>query len=127
MNLMRQNHMKTIKIKVPSALTVIATDLLELWKGNVTDTVAGLDEWLGEKTEVVVSDVVVLGLFRLAHAKGLINVELVSFARPDGSTVDATVAEDGRLSWWYKSVLDIEGDVTSELLKLRKHTAKNGG
>ena len=121
--------MKTIKIKVPSALTSTATSLFELWKGNVTDSVAGLGEWLCEHnaTEVEIADVVVLGLFRLAHAKGLINVELVSFAMPDGSTVDATVAEDGRLSWWYKSVLDIEGDVTAELLKLRKHTAKNGG
>ena len=119
--------MKTVKIKVPAALTLTDVSLFELWKGNITDSVAGLGEWLGEKTEVVVSDLAVLGLFRLAHAKGLINVELVSFAMPDGSTVDATVAEDGRLSWWYKSVLDIEGDVTAELLKLRKHTAKNGG
>ena len=112
--------MKTIKIKVPAALTMTAVSLFELWKGNITDSVAGLGEWLGEKTEVVVvSDLAVLGLFRLAHAKGLINVVLVSFARPDGSTVDATVAKDGRLSWWHKSVLDIEGDVTSELLSLR--------
>ena len=119
--------MKTVKIKVPAALTSTATSLFELWKGNIADSVAGIDEWLGEKTEVVVSDLAVLGLFRLAHAKGLINVECVEFLKPDGSSVQVTVAEDGRLSWWYKSVLDIEGDVTAELLKLRKHTAKNGG
>ena len=112
--------MKTIKIKVPAALTPTATSLFELWKGNVTDSVAGLDEWLGEKTEVEISDLAVLGLFRLAHARELINVELVSFARPDGSTAEVTVAKDGRLSWWHKSVLDFEGDVTAELLKLRK-------
>ena len=118
--------MKTVKILVPSTLTLTATSLFELWKGNVTDSVAGLDEWLCEKTEVVVSDLAVLGLFRLAHAKGLINVVLVSYARPDGSIVDATVAKDGRLSWWYKSVLDIEGDVTSELLNLREYPDENG-
>ena len=114
--------MKTIKIKVPAALTLTATSLFELWKGNVTDSVAGLGERLGEKTEVEIADLAVLGLFRLAHAKGLINVVLVSFARPDGSTAEVTVAEDGRLQagWWPKSVLDIGGDITAELLRLRK-------
>ena len=112
--------MKTIKIKVPANLTATAVDLFELWKGNVADSVAGLDEWLCEKTEVVVSDLAVLGLFRLAHAKELVNVVLVSFTLPDGSISEVTVAKDGRLSWWPKSVLDIEGDVTSELLSLRR-------
>ena len=116
--------MKTVKILVPSTLTLTATSLFELWKGNITDSVAGLDEWLGEKTEVVVSDLAVLGLFRLAHAKGLINVECVEFIKPDGSSVQVTVARDGRLSWWHTSVMDIEGDVTAELLSLRKYPAE---
>ena len=113
--------MKTIKIIIPPALTITATDLFELWKGNVADSVAGIDEWLGEKTEVVITDLAVLGLFRLAHAKELVNVEGVEFKQSEGSSMLVTVAKDGRLSWWHKSVLDIEGDVTSELLSLREY------
>ena len=118
--------MKTIKIKVPAALTLTATSLFELWKGNVTDSVAGIDKWIGEKTEVEVADLAVLGLFRLAHAKGLICVTCVKFVKPDGSAEEVTITGNGRLQagGWPKSVLDIEGDVTSELLGLRKYPAE---
>ena len=95
--------MKTIKIIIPTALTVTATDLFELWKGNVADSVAGIDEWLGEKRDVDITDMAVFGLFRLAHAKGLINVEGVEFMQPDGNSIRSLIAKDGRLSWWHKS------------------------
>lgn len=114
--------MKTVKILVPSTLTLTVTSLFELWKGNITDSVAGLDEWLCEKTEVEIADLAVLGLFRLAHAKGLICVTCVKFVKPDGSAEEVTIARDGRLQtgWWPKSALDIGGDITAELLRLRK-------
>ncbi len=121
--------MKTVKILIPATLIPTAVSLAGLWKGNIADSVAGLDEWLGQKTEeeVVVTDMAVLGLFRLAHANGRVNVLSIGFTMPNGTSQEVTVAHDGRLSLWYTSVLDIGGDVTSELLSLRKHQSKNGG
>ncbi len=119
--------MKTVKILIPATLIQTAVSLAELWKGNIADSVAGLDEWLGQKTEVAITDMAVLGLFRLAHASGHVNVVSVGFTMPNGTSQEVTVAHDGRLSLWYTSVLDIGGDVTSELLSLRKHQSKNGG
>lgn len=100
--------MKNVRIVIPARMTLTAVCIFELWKGNVEDSVAGIDKWLGEKTEVVITDKPVLGLFRLAHAKGLINVVSVNF----------TVAEDGRLSRWQKSVLDLDDYAKSGMLDL---------
>lgn len=71
--------MKTVNIIIPSTLNPHAVSLADVWKGTVKESVAGLEEWLGGKTEVEIADMAVLGLFRLAHATGHIYVQLVEF------------------------------------------------
>ena len=103
---MVQKHMKTITIIIPPTLNPDAVSLPQVWKGNVHDSVAGLDEWLGEHVEtVLITASRVLDLFRLAHARELIRITSVRFVKPDGSSEEVTVAQDGRLSRWPKSVL----------------------
>ena len=112
--------MKTVNIIIPSTLNPNAVSLADVWKGNIAESVAGLEEWLGGKTAVEVTDMAVLGLFRLAHATGHIYVQLVEFRSHEGISMLETIAKDGRISHWHASVLDVECSITSELLSLRR-------